>query len=83
MLGWFQSLMPKEERFFELFSRHGDVVLAGAEALERPQRRDKVENDCRVIFERKAKADEITHQVLIMVCCVFLRARSRLRFSIY
>ena len=22
MLGWFRALMPKEERFFELFKRH-------------------------------------------------------------
>src|ERR1043166_1358917 len=28
MLGWFQALMPKEERFFELFVRHATIVLA-------------------------------------------------------
>ena len=33
MLGWFQALMPREERFFELFARHAQVTLAGAEAL--------------------------------------------------
>jgi hypothetical protein len=33
MLGWFRALMPKEERFFELFTRHAQVTLAGAEAL--------------------------------------------------
>jgi hypothetical protein len=33
MLGWFQALMPKEERFFVLFARHSDAVLAGAKAL--------------------------------------------------
>jgi hypothetical protein len=35
MLGWFQALMPKEERFFELFARHARALVAGAEALER------------------------------------------------
>jgi hypothetical protein len=25
--------MPREERFFELFARHAEVTLAGAEAL--------------------------------------------------
>ncbi len=35
MLGWFQALMPKEERFFELFVRHATIVVAGAEALQR------------------------------------------------
>ena len=33
MLRWFHALMPKEERFFELFARHSEAVLAGAEAL--------------------------------------------------
>ena len=30
---WFRALMPREERFFELFARHSDVVVAGAKAL--------------------------------------------------
>ena len=33
MLSWFQALMPKEERFFELFTQHATIVVAGAEAL--------------------------------------------------
>jgi len=33
MLSWFQALMPKEERFFEFFSQHAELVVAGAEAL--------------------------------------------------
>ena len=33
MLRWFHALMPKEERFFDLFARHSQAVLAGARAL--------------------------------------------------
>ena len=33
MLGWFRALLPREDRFFELFVAHSDAVLAGAEAL--------------------------------------------------
>jgi len=33
MMRWFHALMPKEERFFDLFARHSKAVLAGAEAL--------------------------------------------------
>ena len=33
MLGWFHALMPKEERFFDLFARHSEAVLGGATAL--------------------------------------------------
>lgn len=67
MLGWFQALMPKEERFFELFSRHAGVVLAGAEALEGLFQGDRVEHYCGVIFQREAEADEITRETLTAV----------------
>jgi hypothetical protein len=30
MLGWFRALVPKEERFFDLFVCHAQVPLAGA-----------------------------------------------------
>jgi putative tryptophan/tyrosine transport system substrate-binding protein len=33
MLGWFRALMPKEEAFFELFTRHARVTLAGRELI--------------------------------------------------
>lgn len=73
MLSWFQALMPKEERFFELFARHADVLLAGAEALEGLLKGgDQVEHYCRVIFEREAEADEITRQVLTAVRRTFI-----------
>ena len=33
MLGWFHALMPKDERFFDLFARHSQAVVAGAALL--------------------------------------------------
>jgi len=27
MFRWFQALMPREDRFFELFSRHADILV--------------------------------------------------------
>ena len=33
MFNLFQNLMPKEERFFEMFVRHAVAVVAGAQAL--------------------------------------------------
>ena len=33
MLRWFHALMPREERFFDLFARHADAIVAGAKAL--------------------------------------------------
>ena len=73
MLGWFQALMPKEERFFELFSRHAGVVVAGAEALEKLfDSGDKIDHYCKVIFDREAEADDITREVLKAVRLTFI-----------
>jgi predicted phosphate transport protein (TIGR00153 family) len=72
MLGWFQALMPKEERFFELFSRHTGIILAGAEALEKLFEGGNIEHYCKVIFDREAEADEITREVLKAVRRTFI-----------
>ena len=68
MLGWFQALMPKEERFFDLFVQHATIVVAGAEALQGLLKGgDSIERYCKIIFEREAEADEIARQVLTAV----------------
>jgi predicted phosphate transport protein (TIGR00153 family) len=73
MLGWFQALMPKEERFFDLFTRHAQIVVAGAEALRGLLGGgDSIEGYCKQIFEREAEADEITRQVLTAVRRTFV-----------
>jgi uncharacterized protein len=65
MLGWFRALMPKEERFFELFARHAQVTLAGAEALRGLLNGgDDVMRHCKEITARENEADEITREVL-------------------
>ena len=33
MMTWFRRLMPREERFFEMFARHADAVARGAVEL--------------------------------------------------
>jgi predicted phosphate transport protein (TIGR00153 family) len=73
MLGWFQALMPKEERFFRLFEQHAKIVVAGAEALRGLLRGgDSVEAYCKEIFQREAEADDITRQVLVAVRRTFI-----------
>ena len=64
MLGWFRALMPKEGRFFELFTRHAQVTLAGAEALRALLKGDDVQQCCREITKRENEADEITREIL-------------------
>jgi uncharacterized protein len=73
MLGWFQALMPREERFFELFEKHATIVVAGAEALRGLLRGgDNIEACCKEIFQREAEADEVTRQVLVAVRRTFI-----------
>jgi predicted phosphate transport protein (TIGR00153 family) len=72
MLGWFQALMPKEERFFHLFAQHAAIVAAGADALQGLLKGDRVEHFCKIIFERENEADEITRQVLTAVRRTFI-----------
>jgi predicted phosphate transport protein (TIGR00153 family) len=73
MLGWFQALMPREERFFDLFARHAAIILAGAEALRGLLKGgENVERCCKEIFDREAEADEVTRQVLTAVRRTFV-----------
>ena len=33
MFRWFRHLMPREDRFFDMYARHADQVVRGAEEL--------------------------------------------------
>ena len=64
MLGWFYRIMPQEERFFDLFERHSEVVVAGAKALrEMLEGGDAVKQHCKIVMAREHEADEITREV--------------------
>src|SRR5882757_10399602 len=78
MLGWFRALMPREERFFELFTRHAQVTLTGAEALRALlQGGDDVLRHCKEISARENEADEITREVLIGLRRTFITPLDR------
>ena len=73
MLGWFKMIMPKEERFFELFEQHAAIVVAGGEALRGLlQGGETVEHYCQQISDRENEADEITRQVMTAVRRTFI-----------
>ena len=73
MLRWFHALMPKEERFFELFARHSQAVLAGAKALRAMlEGGEAVEPNCLTVMERESDADNVTRDVLIAVRRTFI-----------
>lgn len=73
MLGLFQALMPKEHKFFDLFERHADTLVAGAEALnDLLKGGDAVPECCRRIVAHENEADEITREVLQAVRRTFI-----------
>jgi predicted phosphate transport protein (TIGR00153 family) len=67
MLGWFRALLPREDRFFDLFERHTRTVVGAAEALRRLLAGEDVEGNCRRIVELENEADAITAEVLLAV----------------
>ena len=73
MLRWFHALMPKEERFFDLFARHSEAVLAGAEALRAMlEGGAAVERNYQIVMDREHDADDVTREVLIAVRRTFI-----------
>ena len=70
---WFRALMPREERFFDLFARHSQVVVAGAKALRAMlEGGDAVTRHCKSVMDREHDADNITRDVLIAVRRTFI-----------
>jgi len=73
MLGWFQAIMPKEDKFFDLFEQHAALVVAGAEALRSLLKGgEEIENCRKQILSLENQADEITRQVLVAVRRTFI-----------
>ena len=73
MLSWFQALMPKEERFFDLSDRHAVSIVAGAHALRcLLNGGEKVPEHCKEIKRYENDADEITRDVLLAVRRTFI-----------
>ena len=64
---WLQALMPKEERFFDLFNRHARTIVDGAEALNALLHDGATVPDaCHRVMDFENRADAITRDVLIL-----------------
>lgn len=73
MFGWFQKLLPREDRFFELFNNHAQTLVDGAKALrDLLEGGDAVPDACRRIMEFEHKADDITREVMLGVRRTFI-----------
>jgi uncharacterized protein len=73
MLGWFHALMPREERFFELFAQHSKTVVAGAEALRAMlDGGAAMQTHFKTVMDREQDADNVTREVLVAVRRTFI-----------
>lgn len=73
MLRWFQALMPREERFFDLFESHARTLCAGARSLrELLDGGPRVPELCADIARHENEADAITRDVLLAVRRTFI-----------
>jgi uncharacterized protein len=65
IMRWFQALMPKQGRFFDLFEDHAATLVAGADALARLlQGGPDVALHAKEIYDQEHRADDITRDVL-------------------
>ncbi|MET0599504.1 MAG: DUF47 domain-containing protein [Mesorhizobium sp.] len=68
MMAWFRALLPREERFFDLFEAHSKILVEGAAALQ--QLLDggpDIARHGRTIVELEHRADDIAREVLLAV----------------
>jgi predicted phosphate transport protein (TIGR00153 family) len=73
MLGWFRSLMPKEDRLFGMFERHAQTLVDGAAALRTLlDGTADVALACRTIAQHEERADQIAAEALQAVRKTFL-----------
>ena len=73
MLRWFRAFLPREERFFDLFARHAETCVKGAEALQGVLRGgEETAVYCQRVSQFENDADSITREVLTAVRRTFI-----------
>jgi hypothetical protein len=73
MLRWFQSLLPREDRFFELYNRHAGILVLGAEALrELLNGGSGVSAAAMKVIALEAQADAVARDMLLLVRRTFI-----------
>ena len=68
MLKALRAIMPREDRFFDMFQRHADIIVQGADAMEKMLAGTVgIAESCRDIAHHEHAADDVTRDVLIAV----------------
>jgi predicted phosphate transport protein (TIGR00153 family) len=73
MMTWFNALMPREDRFFDLFNRHAATLVLGARALrELLDGGPDVQACCARIVQHEHEADDVAREGLLAVRRTFI-----------
>ena len=64
---WFRALLPREDKFFDLFEAHARTLVEAAEELRSMLTGQDVEKHCQRIVVLEDQADKITADVLLAV----------------
>jgi len=65
---WFQKVLPRDDKFFQLFEKHSQILAAGADALQKLLHGgDLVAHYCRIVIDREHDADDIAREVMLSV----------------
>ena len=68
MLRFVRAIMPKEDRFFDMFERHAQILVAGAEAMGGMlSGKAGIAESCQQIAAHENAADDVTRDVLVAV----------------
>jgi len=67
MMGWFKKLLPREDKFFELFAAHALTLVEAARALDMMLSGTDIEKHAQEIMRLEDKADAITAEVMLAV----------------
>jgi predicted phosphate transport protein (TIGR00153 family) len=73
MMNWFQRLLPREDKFFDLFESHARTLVAGADALRKLL--DGGEDAARfgkIVIDKESEADRIAQEVMQSVRRTFI-----------
>jgi uncharacterized protein Yka (UPF0111/DUF47 family)/8-oxo-dGTP pyrophosphatase MutT (NUDIX family) len=68
VLRFIRAIMPKEDRFFDMFERHAQILVAGAGAMQKMLSGEEgIPESCAQIQAHENAADDVTRDVLVAV----------------
>jgi len=73
MMNWFQRLLPRDDKFFDLFEAHAQTLVAGADALRRLlDGGEEAGRFGKIVREKEGEADRIAQEVMLSVRRTFI-----------